>query len=93
MLVLSRRVGESIIIGNDIEITPINISTREVLVKNGDNSSVVRIPLRNLYFISPEIIIQINRIQLYALSFYIHAPKNVPVDRMEIRKRKLLYPR
>ena len=83
MLVLTRRQGESLRIGNDIRITFCIIYKTQIKLEIND-SEVVTIKLQESISIAGGIKISLEKIKESQVQIGIIAPKGVKIDREEV---------
>jgi carbon storage regulator len=86
MLVLTRRLGESIIIGDDITITVLNIS-KDQLDLGVNNSESLTINLQETVSISDGITVTAVKIDKTQVKLGINAPDDVAINREEVYKK------
>ena len=86
MLVLARRQGESLIIGDDMKITVLNIG--ENLIKLGvNNSEGISLGLQETITIKDGIIVKVVKIDKTQIKLGIEAPEGVAIHREEVYKK------
>ncbi len=83
MLVLTRRLGESLIIGNDIKITVSNICKTQINLCVNDSQCVI-VNLQESISIRDDIIVKVVKIDKAQVKLGIEAPEDVTINREEV---------
>lgn len=87
MLVLTRKLGESIIIGDDIKVTVLNISDDQIYLDVNIILESLTIHLQESISIKDDIKITVVKIDKTQVKLGIDAPKNVIINREEVYKK------
>ncbi len=85
MLILTRKLGESVVIGDDIKITVLSIGKNQIMLDVND-SGFVTINLQESITIRDDIRITAVKIDKTQVKLGIEAPKDVTVNREEVPK-------
>ncbi len=86
MLVLTRRLGESLIIGNDIKITVLNICKSQITLSVNDSQCVI-VKLQESIPIRDGIIVKVVIIGKTRLKLGVEVPAGVTINREELYKK------
>ena len=86
MLVLTRKLGESIIIGDNINVTVLNISDDQIYLDVNIISESLTIHLQETISITDDIKITVVKIDKGQVKLGIKAPEDVTVNREEVPK-------
>ena len=86
MLVLTRRQDESLIIGDDIKITVLNIDTDQIKLGVNDSEGIA-LALQETITIKDGITVQLVKTDKTQVKLGITAPKDVTVNREEVHKK------
>ncbi len=85
MLVLARRLGESLIIGNDIKIAVSNICKNQINLCVNDSQCVI-VNLQESISIRDGITVKLVKTDKAQVKLGIEAPKDVTINREEVPK-------
>ncbi len=83
MLVLARRLDESVIIGDDIKLTVLNIDKSQIKLSVND-SEVVTLDLQETITIKDGITVKLVKIISNQVKLGIEAPEDVTINREEV---------
>ena len=86
MLVLTRRLGESLIIGNDIKITVSNICKNQINLCVNDSQCVI-VNLQERISIRDGIIVKVVKTDKAQVKLGIEAPEGITINREEVYKK------
>ncbi len=86
MLVLTRKLGESVIIGDDIIVTVLTIDKKQVKLSVNDSEGVT-INLQESISIRDGITVKLVKTDKTQVKLGIEAPKDVTINREEVYKK------
>lgn len=86
MLVLTRRLGESLIIGDDIKITVLNIGEDQTKLSVNDSEGMA-LDLQETTTIKDGITVTLVKIDKAQVKLGIEAPEDVTINREEVQKK------
>lgn len=86
MLVLTRRQGESLRIGDNIKITVLNIDKKQIKLDVNDSGSVI-INIQERISIRDGITVKLVRINKTQVKLGIEAPEDVTINREKVYKK------
>ena len=86
MLVLTRRLNESLLIGDDIKITVLNIGKSQIKLGVNDSEGVT-LDLQETITIKDDITVKLVKTDKTQVKLGIEAPENVTINREEVYKK------
>ncbi len=86
MLVLTRKAGEGLIIGDDIKVTVLTIDKKQVELSVNDSEGVT-INLQESISIRGDITVKLVKTDKTQVKLGIEAPKDVTINREEVYKK------
>jgi sRNA-binding carbon storage regulator CsrA len=93
MLLLTRRIKEKLTIGDDLEITLLEIDHKneeikiEIYNKKTNNSDLELLTLKKFFRLNKDVTILITYIKGRQTTFAIGAPREIPIHRYEIYRK------
>ena len=86
MLVLTRRLGESLIIGDDIKVTVLTIDKKQVKLSVNDSEGIT-LDLQETITIKDGITVKLVKTDKTQVKLGIDAPADVTINREEVYKK------
>ncbi len=86
MLVLARKLGESIVIGDDIKITVLDKCINQIKLSVNDSEGVI-LDIQETITIKDGITVKLVKIDTNQVKLGIEAPEDVTVNREEVYKK------